>query len=168
MRMLKLLNSVVTTLTAFMLAFMTIMVLLQVFFRYILEMPFPQSQELAVYAMVYIVTFGSSIAVYNGTHVAVTFLVEKCPRTLKYLLRVAVCILMVIFFALLVKYGYDLSMRSMMQRGTATGIQVGYVVASIPISAGISLLYVLGQLWQAVQSYLHGDDLPSTTDKQEN
>lgn len=166
MRALKYLNSVVTSLTGLMLAFMTIMVLLQVLYRYVLKMPFPESQELAVYAMVYVVTFGSSIAVFNGTHVAVTFIAEKCPPTLKYVLRVVVCVVMIAFFALLVKYGYDLSVRSMMQKGTATGIPVGYVVASIPISAVISLLYVAGQLYSETKAFLSGQ--PATTDKNDN
>ncbi len=153
MKALKLLNSVVTSLTAVMLAFMTVLVLLQVIFRYVLSLPFPESQELAVYAMVYVVTFGSSIAVYNKSHVAVSFIAEKCPKSVQYLLRVLTCVAMAVFFALLVKYGIDLTLRSMLQRGTSTGIPVGYVVASIPASAAISLLYALGMLVDETRAF---------------
>ncbi len=167
MKALKLLNSIVTSVTALVLAFMTVMVLLQVIFRYILSVPFPESQELAIYAMVYVVTFGSSIAVYNKSHVAVTFIAEKCPRTLRYALRVLVCIAMAAFFALLVKYGFDMSGRAMVQRGTATGIPVGYVMASIPVSAAISLLYVIGMFVDETKAFLNKTDLSAAPAKKE-
>ena len=79
MKPLKILNQVVEAFTALVLAFMTILVLLQVVYRYILSIPFPESQELAVYAMVYVVTFGSTIAVYRKSHIAVNFVVDNCP-----------------------------------------------------------------------------------------
>lgn len=65
MKPLKILNDIVMGFTALVLAFMTILVILQVIYRYILSQPFPESQELAIYAMVYVVMFGSTVAVYR-------------------------------------------------------------------------------------------------------
>ena len=65
MKPLKILNDIVMGFTALVLAFMTILVILQVIYRYILSQPFPESQELAIYAMVYVVMFGSTVAVYK-------------------------------------------------------------------------------------------------------
>ena len=145
MKCLKVLNDVVTLFTALVLAFMTIMVMLQVIFRYVLSLPFPESQELAVYAMVYVVTFGSSIAVYRKTHVAVTLILEKLPAALGLVMRIVAYVAMAVFFALLIKYGWDIAMRAMIQRSPSTGIPVGYVMMSIPVSSVISLLYVIDQ-----------------------
>jgi len=151
MKILDLLNRVVTWFTALILAFMTIMVMLQVIFRYVLSLPFPESQELAVYAMVYVVTFGSSIAVHNHSHVAVTFIVEKFPSMLNFVARMCMYVAMVVFFGLLIKYGWDISLRAMRQLSPSTGIPVGYVMMSIPISSVISLLYVLEQFVAAIK-----------------
>ena len=145
MKCLKVLNDVVTLFTALVLAFMTIMVMLQVIFRYVLSLPFPESQELAVYAMVYVVTFGSSIAVYRKTHVAVTLILEKLPAALGLVMRIVAYVAMAVFFGLLIKYGWDIAMRAMIQRSPSTGIPVGYVMMSIPVSSVISLLYVIDQ-----------------------
>lgn len=67
MKLLNWLNKLIMAFSGLMLALMTVLVILQVFWRYVLKMPFPQSQELAIYAMVYVVMFGSTIAVYKKT-----------------------------------------------------------------------------------------------------
>ena len=71
MKYLDYLNKGVTVFTGLMLGFMTVLVLLQIFYRYVLVSPFPQGQELAVYAMVYVVMFGSTIAVHNKSAVSI-------------------------------------------------------------------------------------------------
>ena len=157
MKALRALNSIVAAFTGVMLGIMTVLVLLQVLFRYVISVPFPESQELAVYAMVYVVTFGSSVAVFNHTHVCVSFVSDMAPPALRFLMRVCTCVAMVIFFGLLVKYGFDLAARSMMQRGTATGIPVGYVVAAIPVSSIICCIYSIGQFIEEVQKFRHGE-----------
>ena len=156
MKPLKLLNDLVTAFTALVLAFMTILVLLQVIYRYILSMPFPESQELAVYAMVYIVTFGSTIAVYRKSHIAVNFIVDACPPKLGLIVRCIAYVALIIFFYLLVTEGWTLTMRSMRQMSTTTGIPVGYIVGSIPVTAAISILYVFEQFYLDVKGFMCG------------
>lgn len=154
MKLLKWLNTLIMAFSGVALAFMTIMVLLQVLYRYALKLPFPESQELAIYAMVYVVMFGSTIAVYNKSHIAVSFIVDKCPDGLKLLCRIIAYCALIVFYYLLITEGYALSMRSMLQSSPSTGIPVGYVVASIPISSAISLLYILGQFYTDIKDYM--------------
>ncbi len=155
MKALALLNRAVTVFTGIVLGFMTCLVMLQVIFRYVLSLPFPESQELAIYAMVYVVTFGSSIAVYKKTHVSVTFIVSKFPRTLQFVIRLCMYAATAAFFLLLVKYGWDLSMRSMIQKSPSTGIPVGWIVMSLPVSSAISLLYVVAQCVEDIIGFRH-------------
>ena len=154
MKPLKLLNSAVEAFTALVLAFMKILVLLQVVYRYVLSIPFPESQELAVYAMVYIVTFGSTIAVYRKSHIAVNFVVDNCPPKLALIVRCIAYISLLVFFYLLVSEGWALTMRSMRQMSPTTGIPVGYIMGTIPVTAAISILYVLEQLYMDVKGFL--------------
>ena len=154
MKPLKVLNDAVTAFTAVVLLFMTIMVILQTFFRYVINVPFPESQELAVYAMVYVVTFGSTIAVYRKTHIAVTFIVDKCPPSLALLVRIVAYVSMLVFFAILVKEGWALTLRSMRQLSPTTGIPVGYIMGSLPVTAAISILYVLEQFYNEVRDFI--------------
>ena len=154
MKPLKVLNDVVTGFTALSLAFMTILVILQVIYRYILSQPFPESQELAIYAMVYVVMFGSTIAVYKKTHIAVNFVVDRSPPTIAFIIRCFAYIALLIFFYLLVDEGWALTQRSMFQRSPSTGIPVGYIMASLPVSALISILYIAEQFYDEVKKFL--------------
>ena len=154
MKPLKLLNSAVEAFTALVLAFMTILVLLQVVYRYVLSIPFPESQELAVYAMVYIVTFGSTIAVYRKSHIAVNFVVDNCPPKLALIVRCIAYISLLVFFYLLVSEGGALTRRPMRQMSPTTGIPVGYIMGTIPVTAAISILYVLEQIYMDVKGVL--------------
>ncbi len=151
MKLLSWLNKLIMAFSGLMLGLMTVLVILQVFWRYVLEMPFPQSQELAIYAMVYVVMFGSTIAVYNKTHIAVNFIVERVPAKFAFILRMTAYVMLIIFFYLLIKEGWALSLRAMRQLSPTTGIPVGYIMASVPISSAISMLYVFGQMYTDIK-----------------
>ncbi len=90
MKPLKLLNDLITAVAGLTLGFMTIMVMLQVFYRYVLEAPFPESQEIAVYAMVWVVMLGSTIAVYKKSHIAVNILVDRLSPNAAFAVRLVV------------------------------------------------------------------------------
>jgi TRAP-type C4-dicarboxylate transport system permease small subunit len=154
MKILKWLNTAIMVFTGIMLGIMTTLVMLQVIWRYILQMPFPESQELAVYAMVYVVMFGSTIAVYKKSHIAVNFIIDKLPVSLAFVLKLVAYGFLIFFFYLLIKEGWGLSMRSMRQLSPTTGIPVGYIMASLPISSAISMLYVLEQLYNEVRGFI--------------
>ncbi len=153
-RILRLLNTVIMGFSGIMLAIMTTLVLLQVIWRYVLESPFPQSQELAIYAMVYVVMFGSTIAVYKKSHIAVNLLVEKLPDSISFWVKMLAYAIIIYFFYLLITQGWALSLRSMRQSSPTTDIPVGYIVASIPISSAISLVYILEQVYLDIRKKL--------------
>ena len=140
------LNDWIQTLSAVLLGIMTILVLTQIFFRYILGNPLGETQELSIYAMVWVIMLGSTIAVRNRTHIAVNYFVDLLPRALTRLVERLCYILTLIFFAILVYQGWALMIRAMLQRSPSTGIPVGYVVASIPFCAAISIFYILEQM----------------------
>ena len=122
---------------------MTILIIIQVFYRYVLNSPLSETQELSIYAMVYVVMLGCTIAVRNKTHIAVDFIGNLLPPRLAWVMRqLSYCIMLFFFFVLLTN-GWKLTVRSMMQMSPSTGIPLGYIMFSIPLCAGISILYIL-------------------------
>lgn len=134
---------------------MMVLVLMQIFYRYCLEIPLPQSQELAIFAMVYVTMFGCAMAVRNKTHVAVNFLVDRYPAHIAEVLRFVAYIITIAFFVLLCWEGCILAMKSMTQKATATGIPNGYIVAAVPIGSAISILFLLQHLAGSIQALLN-------------
>ena len=101
MKILDKINYFVGICAALITMIMTVLVLVGIVCRYCLSVPFPEGQELAIYAMVYVVMLGSTCAVYNKTHIAVTFLVEKFPLNLRLFVRLLSYVAMLIFFYIL-------------------------------------------------------------------
>ena len=140
------LNNWIQNLSAILLVIMTILVITQIFFRYILGNPLGETQELSIYAMVWVIMLGSTIAVRNKTHIAVNYFVELLPLNLTNIVNKICYMLTLVFFVILTQQGWALMTRAMLQNSPSTGIPVGYVVASIPFCAAISILYILEQM----------------------
>lgn len=146
MKIFEKINNFIAACAAAIAFFMMLMVLIGIVCRYVQTWSMPESQELAVYAMVYVVMLGSSCAVYSKSHIAVTFVAEKLPPALRFVVRMTSYVIMIVFFLLMVRYGWDLTLRSMRQLSPITGIPVGYIIASIPFSSALSILYVLNHM----------------------
>ena len=146
------LNKIIGFIDGLSLLAMMILVLMQIFYRYCLEKPLPQSQELAIFAMVYVTMFGCAMAVRNKTHVAVNFLVDRYPPRTAEALRLLAYVIAVIFFALLCWEGCILAMRSMTQKATATGIPNGYIVAAVPMGSALSIIFLLQHLLASIKA----------------
>lgn len=147
MKLLELLNKIIVNLSAIFLGTMTLLVLIQVFFRYVLNNPLSASQELSIYAMVYVVMLGCTIAVRNKTHIAVEIVADIVPSTLSKYLKCITYLIMISFFVVLLVQGWELTTRSMLQKSPSTGIPMGYVSLSIPLCALISILYLIEHLF---------------------
>ena len=59
---------------------MTVTVLIQVFFRFVLQSPLRWTEELARYLMIWLVLLASSIAMRNRAHLQVDVLTSALPR----------------------------------------------------------------------------------------
>lgn len=68
--------------TAALLALMTILVVLQVFCRYVLHSPLIWAEEAARLAMIWLGFLGASVALWRGRHIRIEGLVEMLPSAL--------------------------------------------------------------------------------------
>jgi TRAP-type C4-dicarboxylate transport system permease small subunit len=112
---------------------MTLVVLLGVLFRYVLKAPLPWSEELARYLMIWGASLGASIAYREGTHIAVTILVDKARGAAgKALTRIAQ-ILIVVFMAIVMFQGFLLVSKLSGQTSPAMEIPMAWPYLAIPI-----------------------------------
>lgn len=161
MKFLDFLDRVIQTLSAAFLAMMTVLVLVQVFFRYVLNDPLGTTQELAIYCMAWVIMLGSSGAIRHGAHISVSFFADRLPETLQKAARWATYMLIIGFFAILCKEGWTLTERAMLQMSPSSGIPVGWIVLAIPLCSAISILYVIEQMIRDVRHgpKIHGPQL---------
>lgn len=122
---------------------MTVVVLAGVFFRYVLVAPLPWSEELARYLMVWGASLGASVAFEQGSHVAVTVLLDKFPGTVGKVLTWAAHIVIIVFMAVVVKEGFALARELRIQESTAMEVPMTWPYLAIPVGCLFILIQAL-------------------------
>jgi TRAP-type C4-dicarboxylate transport system permease small subunit len=133
---------------------MTIMIFLQVIFRYVLKAPLSFSEELARYMFVWSVAMGSALALRKRQHIGVEVVVEWLPVRVRDKVKTVGGLFNLLFFGLLVWYGFVMVGATMDQLSPALLLPMGYVYLAIPTS-GI-VLFVC-EIANFLESYLGRD-----------
>lgn len=113
---------------------MTIMVFLQVIFRYVLGEALSFSEELARYMFIWSVAMGTALALRTHSHIGVEIFVELLPVRFHKLMAFIASLLSLLFFGLLIGYGFVMVGATMDQESAALLLPMGYVYLAIPIS----------------------------------
>lgn len=145
MRALRGLNAFITQVSAILLLLLTIVVIVQITFRYVLQLPLTPAEEIARFSMILLALIGSAVLVRHRGHIRVGYFVEKLPPKYQKVTQLLVFCLEFAFMGVLVIYGSQLASAAMAQSGAATGIPMGLIMAVIPISGAISMLYIAEQ-----------------------
>ena len=91
-----------------LLAAMTVVILLGVAFRYVLEAPLPWSEELAKLLLLWIVFLGASAGIQRGEHITIDFLLQRFPPWAVAAVDLAYRALGLIFLGVVFWFGWSL------------------------------------------------------------
>ncbi len=124
---------------------MCISVILQVVFRYILQLVAPWTEELARFACIWSVFFGAAVCFEERAHITIDFVVNKVSRKVTHQLLLLINIFVTSTFVLIAFYGSILLVRiGWADIATTVPIQMGLVYLALPISlAAIAIFGVL-------------------------
>jgi TRAP-type C4-dicarboxylate transport system permease small subunit len=122
---------------------MSVVILLQVFLRYVVKASLPWSEELARYLMVWIGMMGASLAMYQGRHVGVTFLVDRARGLAKRRLMGLALLLVLGFLGLLLAQGIVLVSNIWQQRSPALNLPMVIPYAAVPLGALFMIVQTL-------------------------
>lgn len=126
---------------------MTIVMLGQVFFRYVLNYGIPWAEEVSKFMLVWLGFLGSAIVFYEQRHVSIDFLIEKLSSKNLRWIKIVQTLLSLFFFIYLFKYGYDYTVFGKKLVSPATGISRFWPQLSIPVGSfflifhSITLIY---------------------------
>ena len=121
-----------------MIAVTTLQIVCRIFFDALIW-----SEELTTYLLVASSLLGAAVGFKRGSHIAVTFLVNKLPEAPRKAVSVFVQCLGVFFFAVVAYYGADLMKSEAMQTTPAMGISMTWIYVMYPVIGGIILLHLL-------------------------
>lgn len=137
------LNQAMKLLSGFLIAAMTILVFLQVVFRYLLDAPLDWSEEMASFAFVWMALLGASVGLRNDEHPRLDIFYQVFPDWLKKLSGLLINLAILFMLVVLFIFGLKFTIAMQMQRTAALGYSVSYVYAVLPISAVIMFIHVL-------------------------
>ena len=129
---------------------MTITVLIQVFFRYVMQSPLRWTEEAARYLMIWLVLLGSGVAMRNKAHLQVDVLTSALPEKPKKFVNIIVSALVIAFLLIMTVYGFKVAMKTMFQTSPAMRLPMSLIYAAFPVGgvlmimeAGVSFVEML-------------------------
>jgi TRAP-type C4-dicarboxylate transport system permease small subunit len=121
---------------------MTLVVLIGVFFRYVLNDPFMWTEEAARYLQVWMGFVAVSIALKRDKHIKVDVLSSLAPAWLAAMAGFVVDIIIGLFMIILLKQGYLMTVDTLAHASTLP-ISMVWILAAVPVAAGLSLIHLL-------------------------
>jgi C4-dicarboxylate transporter, DctQ subunit len=127
-------------------AAMSVIVMLQIVFRFLIHIPFPWSEEIARYLMIWTGMLGSFVALRQGRHIGVTLFIERLPAQWAAKVTLFVQIATIAFLLVVAKYGFALAIFNTTQRSPAMQIPMLYPYLAIPVGAALMIIELLADL----------------------
>lgn len=138
----KYLNKGLEIITIALLAFMVVLGVWQIITRYVLNNPSVISEELLLYAFVWMGLLGSAYVFGKREHMRMSFFVEKFSPKVQFGISLATEIIVLIAAALVLVWGgMNIVSLAMGQISPALNVQMGYLYMGLPLSGIITIIY---------------------------
>ncbi len=130
-----------------MMGTMAVVIIIQVYMRYVAKSPFPWSEELARFLMAWIAFLGAGMGIRIGSHVGVELFVKKLfPLRAQLWISLLIKIPLFVLFFVLIKEGYFLCREIAFQRSPALMVSMAWPYASVPVGSFFMFLQILPSL----------------------
>ena len=127
--------------------FMSIIIPIGVFARYVLGQGAQWPEPIAILLMVVFTFLGAAAAYRAGAHIAVAMLTDRLPATLKKPAEYLVDVAMIAVSLFVVVFGTRLSMGVMGQNlAELPWLPVGYTYLPLPMGSMLTLIFVLEKM----------------------
>lgn len=121
-------------------AIMTIIVIVGVFFRYLLQNPLGWTETLARYLMIWGALLAVSIGIRDKEHVGLTFVVNRLPIKAARVVNFITGIVILVFLYELTTRGWRMALNGMEQQSLALGISMFWPLASVPVTGALAII----------------------------
>ena len=124
-------------------AVMTVVVFLQVLYRYVFAQPLQWSEELARYLFVWLSIIGAALALQKKGHFGLDFLYKRLPNRFRRTAEFPVYLLMGIVISVILFQGIILVQKTALQESPAMGISMAWAYASLPVGGALMAIHLI-------------------------
>jgi len=138
-----------------MLIIMSIVVFVQVIFRFVLKSSLPWSEELCRYLLVYVSFLGGAYGVKTGAHLGVEAVTLMMPKKMRKVVEIIVLLLGMALCGILLKLGIDIVAKQFqrMQYSPAMRIPMAYAYMAIPIGMVFFIIRYILKLVELIKNF---------------
>jgi TRAP-type C4-dicarboxylate transport system permease small subunit len=124
-------------------AIMTVVVFLQVVYRYVLMQPLHWSEELARYLFVWLSILGAALGLQKRGHFGLDAFFRMLPMGGKRALGLLIPLLIGFVVVVILIQGITLVQKTILQESPAMGISMGWAYACLPVGAALMAIHLL-------------------------
>jgi len=126
-----------------MVVVMTVVVFLQVVYRYVLTQPLYWSEELARYLFVWLSILGAALGLQKRGHFGLDVFFRMFPKRIKQSMGFFIYLLMgIVIFVILVQ-GITLVQKTASQESPAMGISMSWAYACLPVGGVLMAIHLM-------------------------
>lgn len=140
----------------FSLSAMSIIIFIQVVFRYILKASLPWSEEVSRYLLVWTTFFGGAYGVKTGAHIGVEAFTLLLPEKYRKILSIFITLCSMVLCVFIFKYGMMI-VKSQLTKGQvspAMRIPMGYVYLAIPVGMVLFIIRYIQNIYISVKELM--------------
>lgn len=138
------LERVVESAGGVVLAAATLITILQVFFRYVLRIPFIWSEEFTRFLFIWTVWFGAALGIPRGKHMMIEFIRDRLPMPWPLRIKIATDLLALFFLGVVVVKGVSLVQMMSREFYVTFPLSVKYAYLA-SVVGGILMFFFLGR-----------------------
>ena len=142
-------------LLAIMVAILTVVVAMGVFFRYVLSDSLPWTDEVSGYLLAWITFMSAITALERGKHINFDGILMVVPPKARRVLEMVGDVFLFGFLVVLVVYGFQASTQLMNQTAISFDMPMGVIYSVVPISA-LLMMVVLVYRWFVPRKFATG------------
>ncbi len=128
-----------------MMMIMTLVIILQIIFRFFFT-ALSWSEEVARFLLVWSSLLAAAIGFKKGSHITVTFVVQRLSPKIKKFLSIVAYVLQAIFFFVVIVFGLKLMVVQKSQTSAALLISMSYIYVIYPIGGAIIFIHLLSHI----------------------
>lgn len=136
----------------------TVLTILQVIFRFLLDSPLVWSEEVARLSIVWMTFLGAAVCCWDGTHLKVGTLADRLPRRIGATVHVLSGAMIIVFLGVLVWTSIPLVQISNLYKIGALDIPVSWFRAPVTVGGGLMIVLLLARWWAIRKRGRDGSD----------
>lgn len=133
-----------------------LILLLQIFSRFVAFLPLPWSQDLIVFLLVVGVFLGAGSATANGKQIRLEVFVDALPQTIRNVILIVADVISIVFLLIVTKQAFSLTMENMSVIVGASPVTFGWYYAAVAFGAVVMILNFVCIILDRVDTLVHG------------